>query len=88
MVTFQELIAQVHDACFFLDGHGMVIGSVANCFLDALTIWLVDQYSCELINWSGFGAYRRWRQQMIHQDFVQVKMVSLHNVVVDYGCSV
>ena len=73
---------------FFLDGRGMVLGSIANCCLDSFPVWVIAQYSLELINWSGFGAYRCWRQLMIHQDFVKVKIMFLHNVVVDDGCGV
>ena len=88
MVTFQELMAQIFDADFVLDGRGMVLGSIANCCLDLFPVWLIAQYSLDLINWSEFGAYRRWRQRMIHQEFVQVKIVFLLNCVVDSGCGV
>ena len=65
-------MAQIRDADFVLDGRGMVLGYVANCCLDSFPVWVIAQYSLELINWSEFGAYRRWRQWMIHQDFLQV----------------
>ena len=88
MVTFQESMAQIRDADFFLDGHGMVLGSVANCFLYSFPVWVISQDSLELINLSEFGAYSCWIQWMIHQDFVQVKIVFLQNVIVGDGCGV
>ena len=83
MVTFQESMAQIRDAVFFLDGRGMVLSSISNCCLDSFTVWVISQYSLKLIYWYELVAYRRWRQWMIHQDFVQVKIVFLQNVVVD-----
>ena len=74
MVTFQESVAQPRDADFVLDGHGMVLGSIANCCLDSFPVLVIDQYSLDFINWSEFGAYILWRQWMIHQDFLQVKL--------------
>ena len=88
MVTFQESMAQVCGAGFFLDGRDMVLGSVANCCLGSFPVWVIAQYSLELINWSEFGAYRRWRQRVIHQEFVKVKIVFLQNAVVDDSCVV
>ena len=67
----------------FLNGHGMVLGFVANCCLDSFPVWVMNHYLIELINWSEFGAYIRWRQRMINQDLVQVRTVSLKKVVVD-----
>ena len=81
-------MAQVHDACIVLYGCGMVLGSTASCCLGLFPVWVISQYLLELINWSEFRAYRRWRQQMIHLEFVQLKMVLLQNVVVDAGCGV
>ena len=76
MVTSQEPMAQIRDAGFFLYGRGMLLGSVANFCLDSFPVWVISQYSLELINWSEFGAYRSWRQWMIHQDFAQFKTIS------------
>ena len=78
-------MAQSRDAVFFLDGRGMVLGYVYNCCLDSFPVWVIAQYSLGLISWSEYGAYRCWRQRMIHQESVQVKMVSLQNIVVDDG---
>ena len=83
MISFQESMTKIRDAGFFLDGRGMVLGSVANCCLDSFPVWVISQDSLELINLSEFGAYSCWIQWMIHQDFVQVKIVFLQNVVVD-----
>ena len=81
-------MAQVHDACIVLYGCGMVLGSTASCCLGSFPVWVISQYLLELINWSEFIAYRRWCQHMIHQDSVQVKIMFLHNVVVNDGCGV
>ena len=64
---------QVCYADFFLDVPGMVFGSVENCCLDLFQFWVIAQYALELINWSEFGSYRCWRQQMIRQDPVKIK---------------
>ena len=81
-------MAQILDADFFLDGHGMILGSVAIFCLDLFPVWVITQYFMELINWSEFIAYLSWRQWMIHQGFVQVEIDFLQNIVVDDGCGV
>ena len=81
-------MVQIRDAGFVIYGRGMVLGSITNFCLNVFPVLVISQYSIELINWSEFGGYRRWYQQMIHQDFVQVKMSFLQNVVVDNGCGV
>ena len=60
MVTFQKSVAQIRDEDCFLDGRGMVLGSVANYFLDSFPVWMIAQYLLGLINWSEFGAYISW----------------------------
>ena len=59
---------------FFLIGRGMVLSPVTNSYLDSFPVWVIAQYSLELINWSEFRAYKRCRQLMIYQEFLQVKM--------------
>ena len=81
-------MAQNRDADFFLNGRGMVLGSVANCCLDSFPVWVIAEYLLEFINWRKLGAYRCWRQCMIHKDFVQVNIPPLKNVAVEEGCSV
>ena len=88
MVTFQESMAQTCDADFVLDGRGMVLSSVANFCLNSFPVLVISQYSIGLINWYEFGVHICWSQQMIHQDFVQVNIFFLQNVVVDDGCGV
>ena len=66
-------MAQDCDACFSLDGRSIVLVSVANDFLDSFPVWVIAKYFIDLINWSYFIAYRRWRQLIIPQEFVQVK---------------
>ena len=63
VVTFRYLMAQIRDAGFVLNGSGIVLGSVATCCLDSFPIGVIAHYSLELTNWSGFGAYIRWRQR-------------------------
>ena len=81
-------MVQVYYVCFFLDGRGMVLVSITNCCLDSFPVWVIDQYSLNLINGYEFRDYRRWRKRNIHQEFVQVKIVFLQNVIVDDGCGI
>ena len=81
-------MAQIHAAYFVLDGRGVVLGSIANGCLDSFPVWMIAQYLLELINWSEFTPYRLWCQQMIHQDFVQVKTKFLQHFVLDGVCGV
>ena len=60
-------MAQIRDADVVLNGHGMVLLFIVNRCLDLFPVWVIAQYLLELINWYEFGAYRRWRQWMIHQ---------------------
>ena len=45
-------MAQICDVDFVLDGRGIVLGSVVNCFLDSFPVWVISQDLLELINWS------------------------------------